>query len=143
MVRKMKIEDIEDVHALEIQCFSSPWSKDSLAKEVDNDSSMFFVYEINGEVVGYAGMYLIIDEGDITNVAVSADYRRKGIAREILEKMFEEAEKKHIKAFTLEVRKSNHAAIDLYTSIGFVTEGCRKNFYDNPKEDGLIMWKRD
>lgn len=143
MVRKMRMEDIEAVHELEIQCFSTPWSKESLAKEVDNDSSMFFVYEDNGEILGYAGMYLIIDEGDITNVAVSVKHRRKGIAGEILRQLFSKASEKGIKSFTLEVRKSNLGAISLYEAMGFVTEGCRKNFYDNPKEDGLIMWRRN
>lgn len=141
MVRKMNSRDIASVHQLEKECFSRPWSENSLLNEVDKENSVFLVYEIDREVVGYGGMYLVIDEGDITNIAVSANHRRKGVAEEILTEMFDIAVKRGIVSFTLEVRKSNKAAISLYEKLGFKEEGCRKNFYDNPTEDGIIMWK--
>lgn len=143
MIRKMVQSDIQQVAALEKECFSKPWSENAISKEVDNKNAIFFVYEEQDRILGYAGMYLIIDEGDILNVAVTANSRNKGIARQILLSMFEKAESMGIHKFTLEVRKSNQFAIRLYEKLGFITEGCRKNFYDDPQEDGLIMWKKN
>ena len=138
----MKIEDIKSVHLLEKECFSMPWSEKSLESEVNKKDALFCIWEENGKIAGYAGMYFVCGEGDITNVAVFSDYRRCGIAEKILKGMFEIAYKQGINEFTLEVRKSNEIAIKLYEKLGFVIEGTRKNFYDNLKEDGLIMWKR-
>lgn len=138
----MENRDVEVVHQLEQECFSMPWSEQSLSKEVDNPQSLFYVYEENEKILAYMGMYCIGYEGDITNVAVTTSERHKGIGRELLSKVLEEAETKGLTEFTLEVRESNKAAISLYESLGFKTEGVRKNFYDNPKENGLIMWKR-
>lgn len=142
MIRKMTERDVPGVHKLELECFSAPWSEMSLKKEVNNEQSLFYVCEEDGEIAGYAGMYLICDEGDITNVAVSEKYRGRKIATEILKKMFEDAKTRGVHKFTLEVRKSNSVAIGLYERLGFAAEGCRKNFYTDPAEDGLIMWKR-
>lgn len=144
MVRRMENKDIEQIAQLEIECFtkSAAWSENSLKKYVEDKDSVFCVCEIDGEIVGYAGMYYVYPEGDITNVAIKATHRRKGYARAILLRMLEESEKAGIEEYTLEVRKSNAAAIKLYSGLGFKTEGIRKNFYDNPKEDALIMWRR-
>lgn len=138
----MENKDVKVIYKLEEECFSVPWSEKSIAKEVDNLQSLFCVYEEADEVVAYAGMYLIGNEGDITNVAVRGDFRRCGIGRRLLSEMFEIARKEGISEFTLEVRESNNAAIKLYEKLGFRTEGVRKNFYDKPKENALIMWKR-
>lgn len=142
MVRQMKLKDIPNVAELERECFSMPWSERSLLKEVDNQDSLFLVKEQKGKVVGYVGMYYVYPEGDITNVAVAKDYRGKGIATELLEQAFLIAGTREITEFTLEVRVSNTAAIRLYERLGFKEEGIRKNFYDNPEEDAVIMWKR-
>lgn len=142
MIRKMTERDVPGVHKLEVECFSMPWSEMSLKKEVNNEQSLFYVCEEDGEIIGYAGMYLICDEGDIANVAVSSKYRGRKIATEILKKMFEDAKTRGVDKFTLEVRKSNSVAIGLYERLGFIAEGSRKNFYTNPTEDGLIMWRR-
>jgi ribosomal-protein-alanine N-acetyltransferase len=142
MIRVMNSNDVKGVHRLEVECFNHPWSLSAIEKEVNNDNSLFCVYEVNGEIVGYAGMYYICDEGDITNVAVTKEYRGKGIGKQLLTEMFRIANKNGKKEFTLEVRESNVIAKHLYESIGFKKEGIRKNFYDNPTEDGVIMWKR-
>lgn len=142
MIRQMEIKDIEQVAQLEQECFAVPWSVVSLAKETGNKDSLFCVCEMESRIVGYAGMYLIPPEGDITNVAVTEEYRGRGIAGEILIYMFDRAENLGITEFTLEVRASNVSAIKLYKKLGFCNEGIRKNFYDAPKEDACIMWKR-
>lgn len=142
MIRLMESKDIEGVAELEKECFSMPWSAASLQKELDNENSIFCVCEMDGTIVGYAGLYLVPPEGDITNVAVTALYRGRGIAKQLLETLFEQAAKKGITEFTLEVRVSNEPAICLYEKMGFRSEGIRKNFYDAPKEDACIMWKR-
>lgn len=138
----MTRDDVASVHQLETECFNRPWSYASIDKEVDNENALFCVCEIDDVIVGYAGMYYICDEGDITNVAITKDYRGRGIGQTLLEEMFRMAMLKGISQFTLEVRSSNIAARRLYEKLGFQEEGIRKNFYDNPVEDGIIMWKR-
>lgn len=142
IIRRMTKTDTQGVYQLETECFSRAWSLTSIEKEAENDSSLFCVCEIDGRIVGYAGMYYVCGEGDITNVAVTKTYRGRGIGRALLEEMFRIAAAEGIRAFTLEVRESNTTARHLYEGLGFQEEGIRKNFYDNPVENGIIMWKR-
>ena len=142
MIRIMQTKDVREVAKLEQECFSLPWTESALEKEVSNPDSLFCVCEIDGKIVGYAGMYYVYPEGDITNVAVTKEYRRQGIAKEILTYMFSEAKKSAVTEYTLEVRVGNKSAISLYETLGFENAGVRKNFYDNPKEDAFVMWKR-
>ena len=108
----------------------------------DNKRQMRTVAEVDGKVVGHCGVTNIVGEGEITNVAVLAEYRGRGLAREMLSRLLAEGEVAGITDFTLEVRAGNAAAIHLYESLGFLPEGVRPGFYDNPREDALIMWKR-
>ena len=94
------------------------------------------------QVVGYAGLYQVLDEGDITNIAVLPSARKKGIGTALTHALIEAGEQRAIHAFTLEVRVGNAAAIHIYEKLGFVTAGVRKGFYEKPKEDALIMWRR-
>lgn len=142
MIRKMTSDDVISVHNLETECFDRPWSLQSIEKEVENNNSLFCVCEEEGKVVGYAGMYYVCGEGDITNVAITKEYRGRGLGRELLTEMFKMANIDNIFEFTLEVRETNLAAMNLYKRLGFKVEGVRKNFYENPVEDGIIMWKR-
>ncbi len=142
MIRKMNHKDIEFVAQLEKECFSRPWSEQSLKKETDNPNSLFLVYEENQKIIGYIGLYLIVEEADITNIAISESYRGKGYGRKLLAEAMNQVFLKDYHAVTLEVRRSNLAAIHLYQSMGFQVEGIRKNFYDFPTEDAYIMWKR-
>ncbi|MCI8670362.1 MAG: ribosomal protein S18-alanine N-acetyltransferase [Lachnospiraceae bacterium] len=138
----MEHRDIKSVAQLERQCFSRPWSEQSLEQEVDNQNSLFLVYEDNQEIIGYIGMYLIIDEADITNIAVSEIHRGKGYGKQLLQEAVKRIFAEGYQALTLEVRKSNCPAICLYERAGFQIEGERKNFYECPAEDAFIMWKR-
>ena len=143
MIRKMEQRDISSVARLEQECFSMPWSEQALKDSLGRQDALFCVCEIEKMIAGYAGMYFAYPEGEITNVAVCAQYRNRGYAKELLKYMFGEATKDGVVDYTLEVRESNVAAIRLYEQLGFKTEGIRKNFYDFPKENAFIMWKRE
>ncbi len=135
----MSEEHLDALAELERICFSQPWSRESLAEELENDSAYFFVAETDGEVSGYAGFIITAGQSYITNVAVSPKYRRMGIATMLFERLFNIAEKYGLEFISLEVRPTNTAAVSLYSSLGFEEIGLRKNFYRNPTEDALIM----
>lgn len=141
LIRYINEEDVLQVSELENKYFSLPWSYDSIKKEVTNDNSIFCVAIIDNKVVGYGGMLVVMDEGDITNIVVDESYRKLGIGRKIVEFLIEEGEKKGCNSYTLEVRVSNEPAIKLYNKLGFVSEGIRPGFYEKPVEDAYIMWK--
>ena len=135
----MTMEHIPQVAALERACFSRPWSEESLQSELWNDSAVIIVAESeDGAVLGYAGLQTVLDEGYITNVAVDQTYRRQGIADELIAAFVRFGQAK-LAFLTLEVRASNAPAIALYAKHGFVEVGRRKNYYDDPKEDALLM----
>ena len=137
----MTADHLEELEKLERICFSRPWSRKMLAEELDNECAAFLVAEdaVTGKVVGYAGLLVVADEGYITNVAVFPEYRRQGIAAQIIQVFINFAMGNHLAFLTLEVRPSNTAAIALYQSFGFEEVGRRKNYYDLPKEDALIL----
>lgn len=135
----MTMEHIPQVAALERACFSRPWSEESLQGELWNDSAVIIVAEgEDGSVLGYAGLQTVLDEGYITNVAVDEKYRRQGIADELIAAFARFGQAK-LAFLTLEVRASNAPAISLYAKHGFEEVGRRKNYYDDPKEDALLM----
>lgn len=134
-------EHINTIAELEKICFSTPWSIDSLL-DAFKSGTKFFVAVQNKKVLGYIGISCILDEGYITNVAVFPDSRQKGVGTALLNRVFSLASDLNLSFVSLEVRVSNLTAISLYEKLGFKTEGRRKNFYDNPKEDALIMTKR-
>lgn len=130
---------LESIAALERQCFSSPWSVPMLEEELFNPQASFLVAEDDsGQVLGYAGLQVVLDEGYIANVAVDPKWRRQGLAGELLE-VYCRFGQEHLAFLTLEVRSSNEAAIALYLKHGFAQVGRRKDYYQNPKEDALIM----
>ena len=137
----MAREHIEKIAEIERECFSLPWSEKSLEEELTNDGAIFLVAMEDEKVVGYMGANFIMDEGYITNIAVTEKYRKKGIGSKLLQKMCEEAYKRNLSFLTLEVRISNEKAINLYKKFGFDYLGIRKNFYEKPREDGGIMTK--
>ncbi|HAN44650.1 MAG TPA: ribosomal-protein-alanine N-acetyltransferase [Ruminococcaceae bacterium] len=138
----MHSNHIEALARLEEECFSEPWSFESLANELYNPIAVFYVAEFDGEVCGYAGMHHIVDECYVTNIAVTKKHRRKGVATHLLKKLIAYAKEHDCSLITLEVRKSNTAAIGFYESNGFETEGERRDFYRNPTENALIMTLR-
>ena len=142
LVRNMIKEDVAQVSELEKKYFSLPWSYESLEKEIDNKGSIVCVAISDNRVVGYGGMLVVMDEGDITNIVVDEEYRELGIGKAIVEFLINEGEKRGCHDYTLEVRVSNEAAINLYKKLGFISEGVRPRFYEKPVEDAFIMWKR-
>lgn len=142
-IRRMNREDVPAAAALERQCFSEPWSENAYLSALANENALYLVAEsADGSIAGMCGLLDILGEGDISNVAVREDFRKKGIAERMLSELMKQGRERGISEFTLEVRASNEAAIRLYEKFGFVCEGCRKNFYEKPKEDALILWKR-
>ena len=138
----MTADHLDEVAELERICFSTPWSRNMLAEELDNALSAFLVaLDESGKVVGYAGLQVVLDEGYITNVAVRPECRRQGIAGKLLQVFLDFAQGYHLAFLTLEVRASNYDAIALYGSRGFRSVGRRKNYYEHPKEDAIIMTK--
>ena len=138
----MTADHLDEVVELERICFSTPWSRNMLAEELDNALSAFLVaLDESGKVVGYAGLQVVLDEGYITNVAVRPECRRQGIAGKLLQVFLDFAQGNHLAFLTLEVRASNYDAIALYGSRGFRRVGRRKNYYEHPQEDAIIMTK--
>ncbi|MCR5107506.1 MAG: ribosomal protein S18-alanine N-acetyltransferase [Lachnospiraceae bacterium] len=141
-LREMLDEDVDAVCEIEKETFSMPWKKQDFLKMIEDDNMAYMVILEDGEIIGGAGIREILGDVEITNVAIKEGLRGKGYGRLLLRAVIEKGREIGGSEFTLEVRKSNTAAIRLYTSEGFVTEGVRKNFYEKPTEDGLIMWKR-
>ena len=140
-IAPMTRDHLDEVAALERVCFSTPWSRNMLAEELDNDASAYLVAldEEDGSVVGYAGLLVVADEGYITNVAVRPESRRAGVASALLDVFVRFAQGNRLAFLTLEVRASNYGAIALYGSRGFRGVGRRPNYYEHPKEDAIIM----
>ena len=138
----MTADHLDEVAELERICFTTPWSRNMLAEELDNYLSAFLVaLDHNDKVAGYAGLQAVLDEGYITNVAVRPDCRRQGIAGKLLQVFLDFAKGNHLAFLSLEVRASNYDAIALYGSRGFRSVGRRKNYYEHPREDAIIMTK--
>ena len=141
-IRELTAADVEEVSRIEQETFSMPWQPQDFLEMVEADYAHYYVAEEDGEIAGCCGIRNIAGEGEITNVAVAKKFRRRGIGRALMEYMLKEAELLGMESATLEVRISNTPAIRLYESLGFQGEGVRPNFYEKPKEDALIMWKR-
>lgn len=138
------MEDIDDIMVVEKLSFTIPWSRNAFVEEVVNNKfARYVVAKLNGKAIGYAGMWKVIDEGHITNVAVHPEYRRNGVGNMLVEALIDIAVNENISKMTLEVRKSNAAAQSLYTKLDFKVEGSRKAYYADNKEDAIIMWKKN
>lgn len=135
---RMTEEHLADAAELERLCFGEPWSEDAL-RLLLTDAAIGFVCMEDGRAVAYAGMLLTPFEGQVTNVAVHPQYRRKGLGRALTEAMIKEAEARGLEQISLEVRVSNEPAIALYRAFGFYEAGKRVRFYRNPTEDAWVM----
>jgi len=142
-VAPMCVEDLADVLEIENASFSTPWSRDSFLHELlENERAVYLVAkDVLGKVAGYVGMWVIFDEGHITNVAVHPLFRNRGIGSLLLTRLAEVCREHDVKFLTLEVRRSNLAAQNLYYKHGFVHMGVRRRYYLDNNEDALIMWK--
>ena len=144
IIREAKLDDVHSIAELDKLCFSMPWSEVSFLKEIsENNIALYLVAEIAGQIVGYAGMWLIIDEGHITNVAVHPNFRRRHIGEAIVSVLLAEAQAEGITRQTLEGRVSNFAAQRLYEKFGFQACGIRKGYYEDNHEDAIIMWREN
>ncbi|KHD37145.1 30S ribosomal protein S18 [Clostridium acetobutylicum] len=140
-VHTLEKNDIDSIIEIENLCFPTPWTKESMEGELRNKFAKYVVIKNNNLVVGYGGLWLIIDEGHITNIAVHPEFRGMGIGNKILEELIKLCEKRNIPSMTLEVRISNTIAQNLYKKFGFKEAGVRKKYYGDNDEDALIMWR--
>ena len=135
------LEHVSALEELEKLCFSTPWNEQMLKSQLPDDKHEFIVAVNEGDLLGYVGMMYILDEGYISNVAVNPKFRRMGIADALINELVLRANNLDLAFITLEVRESNEAARALYSKHGFNDVGKRKNYYDFPKEDAILMTK--
>lgn len=140
-LRLMRSEDISQLAELEKICFHDPWSVSAFSYELNNPLSLWLVAADGDVVAGYVGSQTVMGESDMMNIAVSPNYRRQGLAQQLIVKLVEMLCQRQSHSLTLEVRKSNLPAISLYKKLDFMQIGCRPNYYRNPKEDAFIMRK--
>ena len=144
MIFEAKEEDVPQVAAIEKELFSMPWSENGFLEAVCNPSAFVWIYKEDERILGYLVMYTYIDEGEITNVAVVPEARNRGIGSALVKHAIAYAKKEAFRQIVLEVRKSNQSAIGVYETCGFVLLGERKNFYEKPREDAMIMaWQEN
>ena len=142
LVRPMQKEDVPAISKLEEEAFSMPWKPEDFLDMVDREGSLYVTALCDGKVIGCCGVTNACGDGDINNVVVAEDWRGQGVGKKMLETLMEWGKRIGIENYTLEVRVSNTPAIRLYESLGFESAGIRPGFYDRPKEDASIMWKR-
>lgn len=142
IIKPMEKTDVDNVIAIEAKAYGEHhWSKESFMNELANELARYYsAFDENGELVGYAGCWQILEEVHITNIAVSPDFRRNKIGEKLLRQIIDDCYKNKAKYITLEVRVSNIPAISLYEKFGFKSLGVRKGYYQNNNEDALIMW---
>lgn len=140
VIEEMKEEDIDGVFEVEKNCFEDYWSKDSFKKELNNNLAKYLVAKVDEKIAGYVGIWFVVDEGHITNVAVHENFRGKKIGDKLIKRLVEVCKDNNIVSMTLEVRASNVVAQNLYRKYGFKMAGIRKEYYSNNKEDAIIMW---
>lgn len=139
-IRRMTMEDVPKVHQIEQACFAIPWSQKSFEKEMNqNPCARYLVAETGEDIIAYAGAWLILQEGHITNIAVLPQYRKMGIGQKVTQALLQYAANLGVQYVTLEVRRSNIAAQKLYEKLGFIKVGERKKYYEDNQEDAFIM----
>lgn len=142
IIRTAEKGDAEAIAALEQLCFAVPWSREAILQDLtENPRAFYLVAEADGKPAGYIGLWIILDEGHINNVAVAPELRRQHIASQMMETLLQQADAAGINSFTLEVRQGNLAARKLYANFGFQEAGIRKGYYEDNGEDAVIMWR--
>lgn len=141
-IRKLQDTDIETLARMEAEAFSMPWTAQDFRGLLEHSYCFYLVALAEGEIAGCCGFTNLGGEADIDNVVVGRQYRNRGIAQAMLGELIARGEAEGVEAFTLEVRVSNEAAIHIYEKYGFRSEGIRPGFYEKPREDALIMWRR-
>ncbi len=139
--RAMKLEDIDTIVAIEQEAFSEPWTKEAFINELTNNMfAKYVIVECAGQIAGYGGMWIIVDEAHVTNIAIASAFRGKGMGSLLMERLQASATYFGAARMTLEVRVSNLAAQSLYKKYGFEEAGVRPGYYSDNQEDALIMW---
>jgi ribosomal-protein-alanine N-acetyltransferase len=142
VIRKAEIGDVKGLAKIEEACFSTPWSEESLRHDIaENKLATYIVADLEGELIGYIGVWSIVDEGHINNVAVLPRYRKMHVATILMNTMINATEAAGLKSHTLEVRASNTAAQGLYEKFGFKESCRRRGYYEDNGEDAIIMWR--
>lgn len=136
---KIKLKDIPELLRIENMCFSEPWSENTFKNTIGNENTYFICARYESKLLGYIGMYWVLDEGYVYNLAVDKDFRGLKIATNLINELFKYSESIGLKFLSLEVRRSNEIAKCLYQKLGFKLLGVRKNFYTSPLEDAIIM----
>jgi [ribosomal protein S18]-alanine N-acetyltransferase len=134
---------IPSIVAIEARTNSAPWSERSFRNELDHSHGIFLTAILNGEVIGYGAIWLVIDEAHVTTIAVAEEHHRKGIGERLMRDLLSRAKEAGMVCSTLEVRASNTPAIRLYEKLGFVVTARRKQYYPDNKEDAIVMWQYD
>ena len=147
-LKTLRFEPLAEHHigailAIEKETNTSPWSERSFKNELINRQSIFLVALLSGVVAGYGGLWVCVDEGHITTLAVGAEHRRKGIGRKLMDELLSKAKPQGVTCSTLEVRAGNLPAIELYKAMGYVEVARRKAYYPDNKEDAVVMWLYD
>jgi ribosomal-protein-alanine N-acetyltransferase len=141
--RFMREEDIDQVLEIEHRSFTTPWSREAFYNELNmNKFAVYIVLEVDKKVVGYCGVWVVIDEAHITNIAILPEYRGRKFGEALMQNLFDVARTMGAKSMTLEVRVTNYVAQGLYRKFGFQKGGLRKNYYTDNQEDALVMWVR-
>ena len=139
-IEDVQEQQLEQIEQIEKACFSLPWTIDQLRGQLkDTQHEFIAALDERGRILGYVGMMYVLDEGYISNVAVAPEHRRLGIADALISKLMERSACLELSFVTLEVRCSNSAAMALYKKHGFIPVGRRKNYYDFPREDAILM----
>ena len=136
------VGDLSDIYKLEQECFSSPWPIEIIYEDLCANRSQYFLLKDGSAAVGYAGILMILDEVHINKICVSPKYRGMGYGKYLMLGILDSARHSGADSLTLEVRRSNSAAISMYVDFGFQVEGIRKHYYEDTGEDALIMWKK-
>lgn len=139
ILREMLIDDLEQVMEIERELFHVPWTREGFFTFLTREDAMFLVVEEKGQILGYCGLLMVLDEGDITNVAVRRDRQKEGIGNFLMESLIRLAAERGVTTIHLEVRVGNDRAIRLYERNGFTRDGIRKGYYSDPIEDALLM----
>jgi ribosomal-protein-alanine N-acetyltransferase len=141
-IRRRVYEDLDEIMEMEVKSFSTPWSRKAFENElINNMLAVYYVAVYEGKCIGYAGMWHVMDELHITNVAVHPDYRGHHIANLLMEALIAFGDSDAYVGMTLEVRVGNHVAIHLYEKYGFTKLGIRRGYYQDNGEDAMVMWK--
>lgn len=140
-IRQMQLDDLEQVMEIENENFSVPWTETGFFTFLIREDTLFLVAQEGEEILGYCGVVMVQDEGDITNVAVKKNRQNQGVGKKLMEELVKYTEQEGVTRLFLEVRASNEPAIHLYRNMGFVQTGIRKNYYEEPREDGIMMMR--